>query len=53
MSFPDPWMTAPMLLAVVHGAAPAATLVMARAVVGSTAPMSPTTRVAPGATYTQ
>lgn len=24
MSFPDPWMTAPMLLAAVHGAAPGA-----------------------------
>src|SRR5262249_22610009 len=51
MSFPDPWMTAPMLLAAIHGADPACTFVIARAAVGSTAPRSPTTRVAPGATY--
>src|ERR1700722_2325577 len=52
-SFPDPWMTAPMLLTAVHGAVPACAFVRACAVVGSAAPMSPTTRVAPGATFTQ
>src|SRR5579862_148556 len=53
MSLPSPWTTAPTRLSVVPGTAPACAFVLATLVVGSVQPMSPITRVAPGAMYTQ